>query len=96
LRVILTWILAPLIIGTSAGATVGLNTHARELLTGIFEDVGAILNSFAGGPDDPTNPVTNQATLKEDAARLDSATRQANQLATELNNLVSPKEDRGH
>ena len=95
MRVALTWILAPLIIGTSAGATVGLNSDARELLTGIFEDVGAILNSFAGGPDDPTNPVTNQATLKQDAARLDSATRKANQLATELNNLRSPREDRG-
>ena len=96
MRVALTAILASLIIGTWAGATVGLNAHARELLTGIFDDVGAILNSFAGGPDDPSNPVTNQATLKQDAARLDSATRKANQLATELNNLRSPKEDRGH
>ena len=88
--------LASLIIGGSAGATVGLNAHARDLLNGIFQDVGAILNSFAGGPNDPTNPVTNKATLTQDAARLDSATRKANQLATELNNLRSPKEDRGH
>jgi hypothetical protein len=96
LRVVLTWILAPLIIGGSAGATVGLNSHARDLLAGIFEDVGGILNSFAGGPDDPSSPVTNRATLEQDAARLDSATRKADQLATELNNLRNPTEDRGH
>jgi hypothetical protein len=96
LRAALTVILASVIVGTSAGATVGLNAHARELLAGIFDDVGAILSSFAGGPDDPKNPVTNSVTLKQDAARLDSATQKANQLASELSSLRGMAEDRGH
>jgi hypothetical protein len=95
LRIVLTGILASVIVGTSAGA-VGLNAHARELLAGIFDDVAAILSSFEGGPDDPKSPVTNSATLKQDAARLDSATQKANQLASELSNLTGRTEDRGH
>jgi hypothetical protein len=92
LRVLLTTFLASLILGSSA---LGLNAQARDLLVGMFEDVGAILKSFAGGPDDPNSPVTNSATLKQDAARLDSATHKANQLAAELDNLRGSWESRG-
>lgn len=56
---------------------------------GIFQDVGAILNTFAGGPDDPHSPVTDQQTLKQDSERLNAATRKANELASELSNLNS-------
>ncbi|MBV8713870.1 MAG: hypothetical protein JO020_02565 [Chloroflexi bacterium] len=93
MRVVLTGLLASVILGTSA---VGLSPHARELLTGIFQDVGSILNSFTGGPDDPHSPVTNSVTLKQDSARFDSATQKAQQLATELGKLDRQTSDRGH
>jgi hypothetical protein len=92
----LTLILASTLLGTSVGATLGLNTHARDLLIGIFQDVGTILHSFEGGPDDPNSPVTNEATLRQDSDRLDSATRKAEQLATELSKLTNPGGERAH
>jgi hypothetical protein len=93
MRVLLTGLLASAIIGTSA---VGLSPDARDLLAGIFQDVGAILNSFSGGPDDPSNPVANSATLKQDSEHLDSATQKAEQLATELGKLGSQESERNH
>lgn len=91
MRVLLTGLLASVILGTSA---VGLNSDARDLLVGIFQDVGAILNSLAGGPDDPKNPVVNSVTLKQDSEHLNSATRKAEQLATVLGKLGPPKSER--
>jgi hypothetical protein len=91
MRVLLTGLLASAILGTSA---VGLSPGARDLLAGIFQDVGAILNSFAGGPDDPKNPVVNSVTLQQDSQHLDSATQKAEQLATELGKLGSQKGER--
>jgi hypothetical protein len=82
-------ILASAVVG---GSSVGLNAHARELLVGIFQDVDAILNSFAGGPNDPNSPVVNQNTLNRDAEHLDSATEKAQQLATELDNLRTARQ----
>ena len=81
---ILMAVLASTVVGTSA---IGLNAHARDLLLGIFQDVDEILTSFAGGPNDPNNPIDNQATLNRDAQRLNSATDKAEQLASEMNNL---------
>jgi hypothetical protein len=68
-------------------------TRVRELVTGILEDVGAILSSFAGGPDDPKGPVNDRNTLATDSARLDSATQKANQLASELSRLKGQTRD---
>jgi hypothetical protein len=61
--------------------------HAEELVLGIVQDMATILSSFAGGPDDPHSPVTNSSTLAQDAARLDSATQKANELAAEMRRL---------
>ena len=84
----MTFVAAITLLGGSAGAVMGINSQRVEtLLQGIFQDVGAILQSFEGGPDDPKNPVTNQTTLAQDAQRLDAATRKANDLADELNKL---------
>lgn len=76
------------------GASVGLSPHARDLLAGIFQDVGAILNTFEGGPNDPHNPVTDPQTLKQDSQRLDAATRKANELASELSNTIGSQSGR--
>lgn len=85
MRTLLTLIVALAALGLSAGSVAGVNAqHAQELLTSILQDVGAILNSFAGGPDDPGNPVSNPATLARDQSLLDAATRHAEELATEL------------
>src|SRR5437588_5159282 len=54
--------------------------RVRDLLVGIFEDVGSIANSFSGGPDDPQGPVRDDRALNKDSERLDSASRKANQL----------------
>jgi len=87
-RTLVTLVAALTLVGGTAGATLGVDSQrVEDLLVGIFQDVGSILNSFAGGPDDPKNPVTNAATLHQDAARLDAATRKANELADELNKL---------
>jgi len=88
LRTLVTFFAAITLVGGSAGATMGINgQRVEKLLEGIFQDVGAILQSFEGGPDDPTNPVANSATLQKDSQRLDAATRKANDLADELNKL---------
>jgi hypothetical protein len=85
------------VLGSSSGAVAGWDTQrARELLAGIFDDVGAILSSFEGGPTDARSPVTNQLALKQDSARLDAATRRAEQLATELSKLETQASERGH
>jgi hypothetical protein len=88
LRSILTLIFASVVLGSSAGSAFGVDSqHAQQLLMSMLQDVAAILNSFAGGPNDPTNPVTNSAALAQDAARLDGATRKANELAVELQRI---------
>ncbi|MGI9145011.1 MAG: hypothetical protein ACR2IK_00425 [Chloroflexota bacterium] len=51
-----------------------------ELLAGIADEIGAIAASFAGGPNDPHDPVNDPVTLKEDAARLNAATSKAYEL----------------
>jgi hypothetical protein len=71
------------------------DAHIGDLVAGILEDMGAILSSFANGPDDPKGPVSDQTTLDRDAAHLDSATQKANQLASELSRLQDPAEERG-
>jgi hypothetical protein len=86
-------ILAAAILGTSA---IGLDANARDLLVGMFDDVGAILQSFEGGPNDPRSPVNNQDTLQRDSAYLDSATQKAQQLAYELGRLTNQSEDGAH
>ncbi|HEV7666744.1 MAG TPA: hypothetical protein VGQ62_24635, partial [Chloroflexota bacterium] len=69
--------------------------RARELLTSILQDVGAILQSFANGPES-RNPVTDSGALKEANAHLDSATSKAEQLATELQKLQNGGAEGGH
>ena len=67
--------------------------RARDLLEGIADDVTAIYNSFAGGPDDPHSPVVDQPALARDKARLDAATQKAQALADELQRQQA---DTGH
>ena len=84
------------VLGGSGGALAGAQGQpARDLLAGILDDVGAILTSFAGGPTDPRNPVVNQTTLNADSARLDAATRKAEQLAVELGKLQKQADTSG-
>jgi hypothetical protein len=81
-------VFASIVVGGSAGGLLGVNAqHAEQLLTGILRDVGAILQSFEGGPDDPRSPVTNASSLAEDQARLDAASRKANELASEMQHI---------
>jgi hypothetical protein len=68
------------------GARLTAAGRVRDLLTSIFQDIGAILGSFANGPDS-RNPVTDAGALKEAAGHLDSATSKATQLASELDTL---------
>jgi len=98
LRTLLTIVFATAALGVSAGPVLGLNPQRVEnLLVGIFEDIGDILRSFEGGPDDPKGPLQNSATLAQDSAHLDAATRKANQLAIELQNIQVGKAQReGH
>jgi hypothetical protein len=53
-------------------------------LTDIGQDIAAIYQSFAGGPDDPHSPVNDPAALRQASAHLDSATAKANALRDEL------------
>lgn len=78
-----------------AAPPVGGVQRARELLTSILRDVGAILQSFANGPES-RNPVTDSGALKEANAHLDSATSKAEQLATELQKLQNGGAEGGH
>jgi hypothetical protein len=88
LRSILVLIFASVVVGGSAGGVLGVNAqHAEQLLAGILQDVGAILQSFEGGPDDPKSPVTNTSSLAEDQARLDAASQKASELATEMQKM---------
>jgi hypothetical protein len=76
------------VLGTSAGPAVGIDfLHVRELLGGIAQDVDAIFNSFAGGPNDPNGPVSNSRTLAQDSAHLQAAQQKASELANELSNI---------
>jgi hypothetical protein len=96
-RTLLTTLALVTVVGTSAGASMGVDGRRVEaLLSSIFRDVGSILSSFAGGPDDPKNPVTNSVTLQRDAQRLDAATQKANALADELQKLQRDASDHGH
>jgi hypothetical protein len=95
LRSILALVFASVVLGASAGPVLGVNLQrAEDPLVGILQDVGAILSSFSGGPDDPKSPVTSSATLAQDSARLDAATRKANELATELHNIQEATAER--
>ena len=80
---------AGVVVGASAGVALPPSSlqHARELLSGILEDVDAIFTSFSAPPDDPKSPVTNPTTLGNDGVRLSSASRKAQDLAAELNRL---------
>jgi uncharacterized protein with von Willebrand factor type A (vWA) domain len=55
-----------------------------DRLSDIGQDIAAIYQSFAGGPDDPHSPVTDQASLRQASAHLDAATAKANALRDEL------------
>ena len=64
--------------------------RVSALLGGIAEDVRAIFQSFAGGPDSPHNPVNDRAALNDAAGRLASATDKARDLAGELDQDPGP------
>jgi hypothetical protein len=55
-----------------------------DRLTDIGQDITAIYQSFAGGPNDPHSPVNDPAALRQASAHLDSATAKANALRDEL------------
>jgi hypothetical protein len=59
----------------------------QQLMVGIGEDIGAILQSLSSRPDAPHNPVSDPAALKEAENRLESATSKAHDLADELDKL---------
>jgi hypothetical protein len=81
-------VFASVVLGGSAGGLLGANAqHAEQSLTGILQDVGDILQSFAGGPNDPQSPVRNGSSLAEDRAHLNDATQKANELQNELQNI---------
>jgi hypothetical protein len=95
-----TWlaiVLGSIVLGGASGAALHLPQldRARALVGGIFDDISAIAESFAGGPDDPHSPVADKAALARDKARLDSATDKAKELSSELRRL-QPETDRGH
>jgi hypothetical protein len=88
MRSIFVLIFASVVVGGSAGGLLGVNgQRAEQLLTGILQDVGAILQSFEGGPDDPKSPVTNASSLAEDRARLNDASSKASELASEMQHI---------
>ena len=89
MRAFLAIVAAGIIVGASTGTSIGPASmqHVRELLSGIFDDVGAILNSFNEGPGDPASPVTNATALNNDVARLNSASGKAQDLAVELQRI---------
>lgn len=96
MRTLVTLIAAGVLAGSAAGPSlVADRQHVQDLLTGILQDVGAILNSFTGGPDDPKSPVTNRSTLQQDVAYLDAASQQAQELANELNRPENGSNGRG-
>ncbi|MBV9578776.1 MAG: hypothetical protein JO057_09320 [Chloroflexi bacterium] len=97
MRSLLILVFASVVMGAGAGQAVGLNAgHTRDLVEGILEDVGGILNSLRGGPDDPNSPVTNRAALAQDEARLDAAERKANELESELSRAQDGTVGRDH
>ncbi len=61
--------------------------RVSELLGSIANDIAAIYASFADGIDSPHSPVTDPVALRDAQARLDSATRTANNLAAELDDM---------
>lgn len=88
MRSILALVLASAVFGSGAVGLFGANPqYAEQLLTGILQDIGGILQSFEGGPDDPRGPVANPSSLADDQSRLAAATRKANELATELQRI---------
>ena len=82
--------------GSGAMLNVPQLERARQLIEGIFEDVAAIGSSFAGGPTDPKSPVVDPSALARDKARLDAATRKAEQLSDELRRLQQSDAGRGY
>jgi hypothetical protein len=97
LRSLLLIAIASVVLGGSAGASLGGGNTQRivDLLTGIFQDVGTIANSFAGGPNDPRNPVNSSAVLNQDRAQMDDATDKARLLAGELQQRYLASSDSG-
>lgn len=61
--------------------------RVSERLGSIANDIEAIFASFANGIDSPHSPVNDPAALRDAQARLDSATRMANNLAAELDDM---------
>jgi hypothetical protein len=54
------------------------------LLGGIADDLASIMDAFSTGVDSPRNPLNSPRALDQAAAHLESATRQANQVLTEV------------
>jgi hypothetical protein len=69
--------------------------RARDLLGSIANNVGAIFESFSNGIDGPHSPVNDPAALRDAKARLDAATRAAEELATELRAIQGRGADDG-
>jgi hypothetical protein len=91
--------LGSMMVGGSSGAALAMPQldSVRVLMGGIFDDITAIAESFAGGPNDPHSPVVDPSALARDKARLDSATNKAQALSDELRRLQpQPQPDRGH
>jgi hypothetical protein len=55
-----------------------------DQLIDIGQDIAAIYQSFAGGPNDPHSPVNDPAALRQASSHLDAATVKANALRDEL------------
>jgi len=61
--------------------------RVQALLSGIADDMDGIARSFAGGLDNPHNPVSDPAVLQQDSDRLAAATSKARELQAEMDRL---------
>ena len=72
----------------SDGSIAGRLGRVEALMVSMFDDVSAILVSYARGIDGDTSPLNKPRALAEDRAHLDAASTKALQVADELQHLA--------
>jgi hypothetical protein len=92
LRTILAAVAGVVLMGAAGihpdpAATVAAALRVQARLQSIAEDIAAIFESASGGIDGPKSPLNDPIALKDTHAHLDSATRTAEELATDLRDL---------
>ncbi len=101
MRVILSAVAGLALMGSAGihpdpGATAAAAVRVQTRLRSIAQDIAAIFESASGGIDGPKSPLNDPISLKEARARLDSATRTARDLATDLSDLEQTERPRDH